>query len=218
MDKKICSICEESISGNEYEELDSGDIVCKSCAEKCCGKCVNCEGLFPKEELTEEDGEYYCEYCHGELFDECYMCGKIFPAEDMQYWGDVLICPECMEEQCPSFDEEENEKETTEAYEAMLKKYVGRKSTAYKGKEVDLSTGTSDSNTDYSITVTLDDDGIITDVSRLSAEMLLSESERSSEWRPLAIKPDDYEWMVDDLMEELELEETAEDEEEEDEE
>ena len=217
MDEKICSICEEPITDNEYEELDNGDIVCKGCAEGCCKKCENCEGLFQEDELTEEDGKYYCEYCHNELFGECYMCGRTVPEDDLQFWGDVRICPECMEEQCPSFDEDENEEETTEAYEAMLKRYVGRKSTKYKGQDVDLSTGTCGSNTDYSLTVTLNDDGIITDVSRLSAETLLAESERSSEWRPCAIDPDDYEWVVDDLMEELELEEIEEEDEEDEE-
>lgn len=212
MDEKICSICEEPIWDDEFEELDNGDVVCKDCAEECCKKCENCGGLFQEDELTEEDEKYYCEYCHNELFDECYMCGKMTLRDDLQFWGDVRICPDCMEEQCPSFDENENEEETTEAYEAMLSRYVGRKSTKFKGQKIDLSTGACDSNTDYRITVTLDDDGFITDVSRLSAEMLLAESERSSEWHPYEIDSDDYEWVVDDLMEELELEEIGDEE------
>ena len=131
------------------------------------------------------------------------MCGKIVANDDLQPWGDCSICRECMEENCPSFDEEENKEQTTEAYESMRQRVIGKKTIGLDSGINDLSF-TSGDETDicYSFSVTLDDDDIITDVSRLSAEMLLCEGETSSSWRPYRIDPDDYESIIDYALKE----------------
>ncbi len=214
MDKLFCSICEREIADEEYEELGNGYIACQECATECCKRCENCEELFCEEDLIEEDDKYYCESCHDELFAECYICGKMTLKDDLQFWGDVEICPDCMEERCPSFDEAENEDDTTEAYEAMLKKYVGRKSQKERSRTVDLIYEFGDEVPyRYEISVTLDAEGKITDISRLIGCMLLSESERSSDWEPVAIDDEDYEDIAEYMLEELELEDEEVDEE-----
>ena len=213
-EERICSICEEPIDGDDYETLDNGDIVCHTCASECCRKCENCEGLFQEDELIEEDDKYYCEYCHDQLFAECEMCGATVLEDDMKFWGDCRVCPDCYEAQCPSFDEDENQEETTEGYEAMLKKFVGRKSRKEKGTTVDLTYEIGDeAPCSYEMSVTLDEEGRIIDISRLSGSMLMSEGERSSDWRPLAIDNDDYEWIAESMLEDLDLEDEDEDEE-----
>ncbi len=186
---------------NDGLEEDEGELV---------GYCSECdEPIYEGDEYHQTDnGQLLCESCYNDMFAECEMCGNVVSDDELVFLGDIRICPDCLEEQCPSFDEKQNKEETTEAYEAMLKRYIGRKSISFKGKTVDLSTGTSDSNVDYSLSVTVDENGIITDISRLSAEMLLSEGVKSSNWRPYAIDSDDYEYVVDNLMEELELEDS----------
>lgn len=206
MDDMICSICGARIVGDDYEELAEGDIVCSDCVDIHCKECEKCHDLFEVEEMIEEDGDYYCENCHDELFSECEICGSMTPNDELQLWGDLQICPECMEERCPTFDAKENEKETTAAYEKMLKKYIGRKSGNQSGRKIDLEYEFGDETPmRYEISVALDEEGRITDVSRLSASMMLSESLQSADWRPYPIDNDDYEWIVDSMMDKLDL-------------
>ena len=44
----------------------------------------------------------------------------------MKSWGGEPICQDCIEEICPTFEPLENESQTTDAYNAVLKRYVGR--------------------------------------------------------------------------------------------
>ena len=46
----------------------------------------------------------------------------------------------------------------------------------------------------------MDADGVITDVSPLTAEILLSEGVTSSDWEDYPISSDDYEWFAEDML------------------
>lgn len=163
----------------------------------CCGEEINEE----EEDFYElEDGTILCSSCYENEYDECAMCGEIVRIDDMFPWGDCRICPECMEEQCPSFDQEENEAETTQAYENMKAKYVGRKALEYQKGTFDFDYESDDPCVLYTLSVTFDDDGVITDISRLSAEMLISEDVKSSETRDYPISDDDYVGVVDKMF------------------
>lgn len=172
-------------------------------------ECSNCsDKIKPGDEYALlEDGTVLCTGCFDFAYPECEFCGKRIPEDDMKYWGDCLCCPDCYEGFCPSFDPEENEKETTEAYEAMLKKYIGKKSRSIRDESVELEREYDDCGlVTYRMEVDVDEDGIIYEISRLTAEILLSESANSSNWDDYIIRNEDYEDKVADLMEELDLE------------
>ena len=77
-------------------------------------------------------------------------------------WGDCHCCPDCYEGFNPPFNSEENERETTEAYEAMLNKYIGKKSETIRDDSVDLELECTDCGlVNYKMTVNIDEDGII---------------------------------------------------------
>ena len=166
--------------------------------------CANCG--FDIEEDEEyhvtEDGSILCDNCFDTLYGICYMCEKITLIDDLEYWGDVLLCPKCMKEQCPDFDEEDNEEEVEAAYQAMLKKYIGRKSWKYEEGAHHLEYVDNDGETEkrYSVSIKVDKDGRIVDISRLQAMILLSESITTSNWKPYPIEDFDYEFVIEDLL------------------
>ena len=177
----------------------------------CCGEIINEE----ESEFYElEDGRIICETCFDYHFGKCEMCGKITEQDDLTFWGDIRICSDCLEDECPSFDEEEQEEETREAYEAMLKRYVGRPVTLPDGENyLSYSLEDPDQPVTYDFTVTVEN-GHIKDISRLTATLLLSESYTSHEDRPYPIDPFDYESIAEDMLDEHVLEEDEEEEEE----
>ena len=130
------------------------------------------------------------------------MCGEFTFIDDLEYWGDVLICPECMEEQCPDYDEEDNEEEVEAAFQAMLEKYVGRKNWKYGEGEHQLEYIDNDGETEkrYSLSIKVDKDCRIVDISRLQATILLSESTTSSNWKPFPVRDYDYELVLEELL------------------
>ena len=180
---KICAECGEPIEENEETEGEDGE----------------------KGYVELEDGTILCECCYEEMYGTCEMCGAIVPRDELEFWGDCRICAACMEAECPSVDEEKNEDETTPAYEAMRARYIGRKSTANRGRILDLTFEIEDSAITYSMTAEFDDDGVLVDVSRLSAEITLSEWERGSSTRAYRICPEDYGWIADDMFESVEF-------------
>lgn len=172
-------------------------------------ECSNCgDDIKPDEEYALlEDGTILCLGCYDSAFPECVFCGKRVSELDMEYWGDCLCCPECYEGFNPSFDPEENEQETTEAYEAMLKKYIGRKSTTIRDDSVDLELECTECGlVYYRLTVDIDEAGTIYGISRLTAEIELSESQKSSSWGNYIIRDEDYVDKVDKMMKDLDLE------------
>lgn len=165
-------------------------------------ECTNCGECFPEEEGILFRGEWYCEYCYEELTAPCDICGNIVLAEELCSWGDNRICPDCMEERVPSFDKEQNAKETEPAYLALKQRYVGKRTEDLEPGEhgFDCSITTDETDIRYYISVTVDADGVITDVSPLTAEILLSEGVTSSDWEDYPISSDDYEWFAEDML------------------
>ena len=116
-------------------------------------------------------------------------------------WGDCTICDDCMEEQCPSFDEKENEDETQDAYNSFCEAYIGR--IAFNkdpGDIITLEFSCEDGRT-YSFTVELDDDCKIQSISRMSCEMMMWESVNSSAYRSYPIEDSDYEDLAVSMIE-----------------
>ena len=165
-------------------------------------ECVNCGEIIADGEGEMFRGEWYCDGCYDELTATCDICGKTVLAEELRFWGDNQICKDCMEERAPSFDKDENFKETEPAYLAMKQRYVGKKTEDLAQGEHGFSYSITTDETDicYNISVIIDSDGIITDVSPLTAEILLSEGTTSSEWEPYPIDSDDYDWLADEIL------------------
>lgn len=163
------------------------------CAE--CGEIITEEG----ERYTLEDGTVICEECFDASYGKCDFCDRIVPEDELIGYGDCRVCRDCLEEECPSFDEKENEEETTEAYETMCRKYIGKRTMGLRPGEDQLDQ-TGDSGVYYSLTVTVNDAGVITELSRLTAQMLLSESVRSSNWAPYRIDEDDYMTIAEEML------------------
>ena len=149
--------------------------------------------------------EYYCEDCYDMVTVECEDCGKRVPEDEIRFWGDCRICQECMDARIPEYDQEENYRETEAEYNEMKEKYVGRMTVDLDIGENNLDYTCEGDGTDlrYTITVTVGSDGRITDISRLSAEMLLAEDCKNSDWAPYPIDPDDYSDIVNDMFEDL---------------
>ncbi len=205
-EEKVCSCCEEPIQGENYRALGDDEIVCNSCFEKECKQCSICENYYLADNMFTLDDEketLVCEECYDNETAECAMCEGHFLADDMTYWGDVQICPDCLEEQCPSFDEKEVEEETQKAYDDFCSKYIGKHVMDQEPGEKNLSiTAGDEAPVCYEISVIIDEAGTITAISRLTASMLLSEGCTSSDWRPYRIDSDDYSFWAEDLMEE----------------
>lgn len=95
-DERCCDLCGRQIEEDEeYETLADGEYVCTECEASICGKCSNCDQIYRKEELTEEEDGYYCPDCHEEYFAQCEECGKMTLKEDLALVGSKQICPNC---------------------------------------------------------------------------------------------------------------------------
>lgn len=171
-------------------------------------ECSNClTRIYPGDQYFMEDtGTIICSGCFDHAFPKCEFCGKRVPGDDMLFWGDCYCCPDCYEDFNPSFDPEENERETTQAYEAMLKKYIGQKSKTIRNDNVELELENVDCGyVIYRMNVDFDEEGIITDISRLTADILIGESQRSESWEEYIIRNEDYEDKVVEMMKSLDL-------------
>ncbi len=204
-EEKICSYCEQPIEGDEFKTLGDESIVCNECFEEACKQCAVCDEYYIEDSmkaLDDDDGTLVCEDCYEYRAEECGICGGHFLEDDMTFWGDIRICPSCLDDRCPSFDEEKVEEETQEAYDAFCAKYVGKRVLDQETGEIEFDETVGDeAPTCYSISVTIDENGVITEISRLTASMLLSEGERSSDWRPYPISSSDYRFWAEDLLE-----------------
>ena len=172
-------------------------------------KCGNCYRMIKigDEYALLEDGTNRCMGCFDHLYPKCVFCGKRVPEDEMGWWGDCRCCPECYEDFNPSFNQEENEAKTNEAYQDMLSRYIGRKSRTVRDDTVELEIECTDCGlVIYRMKVYIDEEGIIYEISRLTAELLQSESERSSSWEDYIIRNEDYSDKVDKMMRRLNLE------------
>lgn len=176
---------------NAERTADSDVPVCADCG-------VELDDKTGRKKL--EDGRIVC----GDCFDNygvCAGCERHVLEDSLEWWGDCRLCPECMAEHVPSFDEEDNEEETAEEYEEMRERIIGRQTEDLEPGANDLTFDVGDETEQvYSLTVTVDENGIITDVSRLTCEILLSESITSSNWHPYPIDGEDYDWIVDEML------------------
>ncbi len=176
--------------------------------------CAECgEEIEQDADSYETDNGVICESCFNDKYFICDLCDKVTPLDDMKYWGDCRICPECLEDECPEFDQEENDKETEEAYQKALEEYVGCKTTLSPGTHPLTYKSNYTDNTEYSIRVTIDDEKRISEISRLTAQTLLWESETSSGWGDQPIDEDDYEWILPNMLDEYLVDEDYENEE-----
>ena len=211
-EERVCECCDKTIKGNRFKTLGDETIVCNACFKKACKQCAVCEQWFladNMQSLDDDDDTLVCEECYDNGVEKCEICEGFFPEDEMTNWGEACICPNCLEERCPSFDPEEVEKETQEAYDAFCKKYIGKKVADHNPGEIQLDMTVDDeAPTCYSISVTIDDEGHITEISRLKASMLLSDWERGSDWRDYRITSRDYDYWAEDLLtDNLEFEE-----------
>ena len=166
-------------------------------------ECALCGKEIEDEDYHElPDGRIVCDYCYENEMDECGECGERFPVDDLEYWGDDFrLCPDCFRQYFPEFDQEENLKENAEAYEAMKRRYIGRKLDEYS--ETSIKTDMDDESFSYFLEIEVDKNRVITDVSPLSIERCQSIGITRENWLPYPVSADAYEegGMVDDLIE-----------------
>ena len=94
--ERYCDLCGRQIEEDEeYETLADGEYICVECEASVCGKCSNCDQIYRKEELTEEEDGYYCPDCHEAYFAQCEECGRMTLKEDLALVGSRKICPKC---------------------------------------------------------------------------------------------------------------------------
>ncbi len=90
-------------------------------------ECSNCSRVIsPGDQYAQINDSILCFGCFDWAFPKCEFCGKRVSEDDMLSWGDCNCCSDCYEGFNPSFNTEENEKETTNAYKVMSKKYIGK--------------------------------------------------------------------------------------------
>ena len=131
-------------------------------------------------------------------FEGCSRCGILLPQEKYIPWGTDLLCPDCMEMICPSFDEGQNKAKTTSAYLMMKERYIGRKvkGVANQVKRIDIDIF-GHNFIHYYMDIAVDQRGVIMDVSRLEAIMLPGPHSDYNEGRLYPITEEDYSTTVD---------------------
>lgn len=157
--------------------------------------CSHCE-----EELSEEDeghflkdGRLVCDSCFEFSCAACDDCGEYVEEDELENWGDdYRLCPDCFEQYFPSFDKKKNLDETTEAYEAMKKRLIGKKTDRNEAVVVSIDTEMNDDSFSYSIEVTIDEEGRISDISRYSVSRCRAIWERGEDWRDYPVDTADY--------------------------
>ncbi len=128
----------------------------------------------------------------------CSHCGVVLPAKQYIQWGMDMLCPDCMEMICPSFDERMNKSQTTAAYQKMRERYIGRKVKGVRGEVKRIDIDMYGRNfIHYYMDIAVDQRGIITDVSRLEAIMLQGPHSSYNEGRLYPITDEDYVTTVD---------------------
>ena len=166
-------------------------------------ECALCGEEIEDDEYHElADGRIVCDSCYELETDECGECGERFHEDDLEYWGDDFrLCPDCFKKYFPDFDKDENLKETADAYEAMKRRYIGRK--LDENSELDISTDMNEDSFSYSFEITVDKNRVITDISPLSIQRCKSIGITSETWLPYPVSNDDYEegGTVDSLIE-----------------
>ena len=133
---------------------------------------------------------------------ECAKCGIALPRSKYIQWGNDLLCPDCMEMVCPSFDESQNKLMTTAAYQEMKSRYIGRKVKGIRNeiKRIDIDMFDRDF-IHYYMDIAVDQNGYIVDVSRLEAIMLPDPHAPYETGRLYPVTDLDYSTTVDVIFE-----------------
>ncbi len=140
-----------------------------------------------------KDGRLVCESCFDCNCGSCDYCGESFEEDDLTYWGDDLrLCPDCFAEEFPPFDEEKNNAETREAYEAMKKRLIGKK-TDQEERTVEIATDMDEDSFRHFIDITIDENGRISNISRLTTQRCKSIGITSETWIDYPVDSSDYE-------------------------
>ena len=122
--------------------------------ERICAICE--EKLSKKEGNIVKDGSLVCDDCLENDYACCDECGEYVLFDEMKNYGDDMrLCPDCYSELFPSFDIDKNIKDTTEAYEAMKKRLIGKQTNHDEGC-VDIETEMNDDGFKYEISVDID--------------------------------------------------------------
>ncbi len=131
-------------------------------------------------------------------FEGCSRCGIVLPENKYIPWGTDMLCPDCMEMICPSFDEKINKSQTAAAYQEMRERYIGRKVKGIRDeiRRIDIDMYRFDF-IHYYMDIAVDQQGIITEVSRLEAIMLPGPHSSYDEGRLYPITDEDYNTTVD---------------------
>ncbi len=182
-------------------------------------RCSACgEELDENDEKHETEDGILCQSCFEDKYTECEICGEVTLRDNLRWWGELQVCPDCFEDHVPSFDPADNEEEIEEAYQKMLQKYIGKQTTFTEEGYHSLECTTNyEGSVYYSAEVCVDGKGIITDVSRLTAEIVVAESERWADMQPYPIDDSDYEYIIEDMLDGYLVEEDEDEEEEDDE-
>ncbi len=98
-------------------------------------------------------------------------------------------------------------KNTEEAYQEALEKYIGRKTTFSPGSHSLTCLPNSGEITEYSVDLTIDSENRIRGLSRLTAQALLWVIASASDWEPCPIEPIDYDWALSKMLDENLIEE-----------
>ena len=165
--------------------------------------CSLCENPLPEEDEGHilQDGRLVCDDCYEFNCASCDECGSIVEEDDLTYWGDdYRLCPECFKKYFPPFDEEKNLEETREAYEGMLKRLVGKKTDHEEGT-VEIETDMDEDSFRHFIEVTIDEEGRISDISRLSTMRCRSIGIKTEDWIDYPVDASDY--VEDGLAEDM---------------
>lgn len=185
-EERICALC-----GEMLEEDDEGNYL--------------------------KDGRLVCESCFDCNCGSCDYCGESFEEDDLTYWGDDLrLCPDCFAEEFPPFDEEKNNAETQEAYEAMKKRLLGKKTETEGPSTVYIQTDMDEDSYRRSIEVSIDENGRICDISRYSVERCRAIWVKGEDWLDIPVDTDDYAedgWAEELIRSKIEIIDEEEDEE-----
>lgn len=195
-EKEVCCCCEKVIKETDSSYVLGDDqVVCSTCYETKCKECERCNESYLIKDMihAQYDDEDYCQLCFEEYFAKCDLCGEMVLDDDMTAWGDDMkLCPSCFEKEFPDVDEEKNLEETTPAYEAMLQRLVGRKVANMVDDEYEYDTGMDEDGYRMTFTVSVDENGRICDISRLSRERCRAIWITGEDWHTCEIDPDDY--------------------------
>ena len=161
------------------------------------------------EELSEDneghilqDGRLVCDDCFEFNCAACDECGDYVEEDDLTYWGDdYRLCPSCFEKYFPSFNEEKNLEETKEAYEGMLKRMIGKKTNQEEGI-IEIETDMDEESFRHSIKVAIDEDGRISNISRLTTLRCRYIGIKNEDWIDYPIDSSDYDenGLAEDLI------------------